>query len=45
MKQLELMEEDIRLSLQELQKRLPERKKMYQNLGILLGILLAVIVW
>ena len=45
MKQLELMEEDIRLSFQELQKRLPERKKMYQNLGILLGILLAVIVW
>ena len=45
MKQLELMEEDIRLSLQEIQKELPERKKMYQSLGILLGILLAVIVW
>ena len=45
MKQLELMEEDIRLSFQELQKSLPERKKMCQNLGILLGILLAVIVW
>ena len=45
MKQLELMEEDIRLSFQELQKRLPERKKMYQKLGIILGILLAVIFW
>lgn len=45
MKQLELFEEDIEYSIKKLQKDLPARKKAYRSLGLLLGILLAVVVW
>lgn len=45
MKQLELLEEDVRFSLHQIQKELPEKKKVCQSLGIILGILLAVIVF
>lgn len=45
MKQLELLEEEIQGSIKELQKDLSERKKVYQSLGILLGLFLAVLVF
>ncbi len=43
LKQLELMEKELEYSLRELQKDLPERKKIRQSMGILLGIFLAVL--
>lgn len=45
MKQLELLEEEIQGSIKELQEDLSERKKVYQSLGILLGLFLAVLVF
>lgn len=45
MKQLEMLEEEIQGSIKELQKDLSERKKVYQSLGILLGLFLAVLVF
>lgn len=45
MKQLELYEKDLEDTLCLLRKELPEKKKVCSSLGILLGILAAVLVW
>ena len=45
MKELELFETDLEYSLEKMRKELPEKKKVYKSLGILLGILLAVVIW
>ncbi|MDO4274449.1 MAG: stage III sporulation protein AB [Eubacteriales bacterium] len=45
MKQLELYEQELERSIQELKTEMPAKKKVYQSLGILGGILLAVLVW
>lgn len=45
MKQLELFEADLEYSIEKMRKELPEKKKVYKSLGILLGILLAVVIW
>ena len=44
-RQLDLYEEELRHSIEELQAKLPEMKKICQSLGIMGGILLAVLVW
>ncbi|HJB30051.1 MAG TPA: stage III sporulation protein AB [Candidatus Blautia faecavium] len=44
-RQLDLYEEELRYSIEELQAKLPEMKKICQSLGIMGGILLAVLVW
>lgn len=45
MKQLDLYERELERSIEELKAELPGKKKVYQSLGILGGILLAVLVW
>ena len=43
LKQLEMLERELEYSLGELQKELPEKKKICRSLGVLLGIFLAVL--
>ena len=43
LKQLEMLERELEYSLVELQKELPEKKKLCRILGMLLGIFLAVL--
>jgi len=45
MKQLELYEGELLRSIEELKSETPAKKKVYQSLGILGGILLAVLIW
>lgn len=45
MKQLELYEQELQNSLEELRAEMPAKKKVYQSLGVSGGILLAVLVW
>ena len=45
MKQLTMYEEELTRIMEELRREMPEKKKVYQSLGILGGILLAVLVW
>ena len=45
MKQLALFEKELEYSIQNLQKELPARKKIYRSLGILSGIFLVVMLW
>lgn len=45
MKQLELYEGELLRSIEELKLEIPAKKKIYQSLGVLGGILLAVLVW
>ena len=45
LRQLELCEEETLRFLEELSKEMPEKKKIYQSLGIMGGILLAVLLW
>ena len=45
LKQLELLCEELEQERICLRASLPEKKKLYNSLGILLGILLAVLVW
>lgn len=45
LKQLELLCEELEQERIRLRASLPEKKKLYNSLGILLGILLAVLVW
>lgn len=45
LRQLEGVEKELSQALQELEKELPQRKKLCQSLGILGGILLGVLVW
>lgn len=45
MKQLELYETELLRYLETLRSEIPAKKKMYQSLGVLGGILLAVLVW
>lgn len=44
-RQLRACEEELERLIGELREELPGKKKMYQSLGILGGILLAVLVW
>lgn len=44
-KQLELYERELLFSIEELKKELPEKRKIVRSLGIMGGILLAVLVW
>ncbi len=44
-RQLDLYEDEVRHAIEELQAKLPEMKKVCQSLGIMGGILLAVLVW
>lgn len=44
-KQLELYEIQLTRSIEELHREMPAQKKVYQSLGILGGVLLAVLVW
>ena len=43
--QLTLLEEELRERIRELKSGMPKRQKMYQSMGILGGILLAVLMW
>lgn len=43
--QLALVEEEVREHIRELRSGMPKRQKMYQSMGILGGILLAVLMW
>ena len=45
LRQLELCEEETLRLLESLRKGMPEKKKIYQSLGIMGGILLAVLLW
>ena len=45
LRQLELCEEETLRLLENLRKEMPEKKKIYQSLGIMGGILLAVLLW
>ena len=45
LRQLELCEEETRRRLEDLRKEMPDKKKIYQSLGVLGGILLAVLLW
>ena len=45
MKELLLYEEELTRRTEELRREMPEKKKVYESLGILGGILLAVLVW
>lgn len=45
MKQLTIYEEELSKLMEELRRELPQKKKVCQSLGILGGILLAVLVW
>lgn len=45
LRQLELCEDEIQRFLEELRKEMPEKKKLYQSLGVLGGIFLAVLLW
>lgn len=44
-RQLELYETDFRFLLQKLQKDKTEKKKLYQSIGVMSGIMLAVLFW
>ena len=43
--QLTLLEEELRERIRELKSGMPKQQKMYQSMGILGGILLAVLMW
>lgn len=45
LRQLDLCEEEILRYLDVLRKEMPEKKKIYQSLGVLGGVLLAVLLW
>ena len=45
MAQLTLLEEELREKIRLLRTGLPQKQKVYQSLGILGGILLAVLMW
>lgn len=45
MKQLTLFEKELEFSIENLQKELPARMKIYRSLGILSGVLLMVVLW
>ena len=45
LRQLDLYEEDVLRCLDNLRRGMPEKKKIYQSLGVLGGILLAVLLW
>lgn len=45
MKELLLYEEELTRRTEELRREIPAKKKMYESLGVLGGILLAVLVW
>ena len=45
MKELLLYEEELTRRTEELRREMPAKKKVYESLGILGGILLAVLVW
>lgn len=45
LRQLELCEEETLYCLEKLRRELPEKKKIYQSLGVMGGILLAVLLW
>lgn len=44
-RQLEFLEEELHCSMNDLRAEIPAKKKVYQSLGILGGILLAILVW
>lgn len=44
-KQLEFYEEELLRSLDNLRAEMPAKKKVYQSLGVMGGILLAILVW
>ena len=43
--QLELLEEEMRDRIKALKAAMPQKKKLYQSMGILGGIFLAVLFW
>lgn len=43
--QITLYEKELEVRLSELHKQLPQQKKLYQNLGVLGGIFLAILLW
>lgn len=45
LRQMELCEEEIQGLLNKLRKEMPDKKKIYQSLGVLGGVLLAVLLW
>lgn len=45
LKQLEVYEEELETSVKKLRGELPEKKKIYQSLGVMGGLLLALLVW
>lgn len=45
LRQIELYEQELEVRLGELHKQLPVQKKLYQNLGVLGGIFLAILLW
>lgn len=44
-KQLEFYEEEFLHSIEDLRAEMPAKKKVYQSLGVMGGILLAILVW
>lgn len=44
-RQLELYESSLTQHIQEIRAQLPEKKKVYQSLGLLGGLLAAVLIW
>ena len=44
-KQLEFLEEELGRSRDDLRAEMPAKKKVYQSLGVLGGILLAILIW
>lgn len=44
-RQMELYEQELERSIEEFHLQMAEKKKVYQNLGVFGGILLAVLVW
>lgn len=45
LRQIELYEKELEMCLEELCRQLPQKKKLYQNLGVLGGIFLAILLW
>ena len=45
LRQMELYEEQLKLHIQEVHEGIPEKKKIYQSLGIMGGVFLAVLLW
>lgn len=44
-RQIELYEKELEMRLEEICRQFPQKKKLYQNLGVLGGIFLAILLW